>query len=280
MRFFSLLLCSLMLLNPVWAQTGPVVSSESNPEAVLHVRIVDDPGPSATHSTSAKGYVVQVTDTSGAPVSGAAVALSLPEEGATGRFANGLRAWVVYTDAAGIARFPVIQWGEHAGPLKLRLTAAKGASHSGLTVAQQLGLENSSVSAVPKPAIPSAPEVALETAEPGAISKPLADAIPPTVNAPAIGSPSEKPHTLVPNPPAAAGKDGTEPTVTISNSPTGAGGGGHESHKKLWALVAVGTGAGVATLLALRGHLGGGGGGSSASSTGVSVGAPTITVGH
>lgn len=238
---------------------------------------------------------MQVTNAAGAPVSGAAVALRLPDEGATGRFTNGQRAWVAYTDEGGIARFPAIQWGERAGPLEVKMTAAKGMSRTGLVVAQEVGAEHASVESTPgvaKPAVPSAPELALETQEPGTVSKPLADAISPdipmtaisepTMNVARSGSsaPSDKPHTLVPNPPAQDSKDGAaEPAVTITNSSSGAGGISHDSHKKLWILMAVGSGAAAGTLLALHGH-GAGGGGSAGSSAGVSVGAPTITVGH
>jgi hypothetical protein len=308
MKFLCLLLCPLIALNQVWAQTNTTGSKNSGAEAALHVRVVDEPGPVPTQSTPGKGYVVQVTNSAGAPVSGAAVALRLPEEGPTGRFSNGLRAWVAYTDAAGIARFPAIEWGDHAGVAELRLTAAKGSSHSGVMVAQQIGPENPTVSVVavpmetapsvvPKPAAPRLPELALETPTPGGGSKPLADTVAPppstmdlsgiavlAANAPSMNvsrtgtsAPTAKAHSLTPNPPQAASS--APPQVTITNSPTGAGGATHESHKKLWVLVAVGTGAGLASLLALRGHLGGGGGGG-ASSAGVTVGAPTITVSH
>jgi hypothetical protein len=287
MRFLSLLLCPMIALNPLWAQTNSAGPLESDPEAVLHVHVVDDPGPAQTRSTSAKGYVVQVTNASGGPVAGAAVALRLPEDGPTGRFANGLRAWVAYSDAAGIARFPVIRWGENAGPVQVGVTAAKGASHAGLMLAQQIGPENPSVTVVsvavqaaavvPKPAPPQQPQIAMQTPQPGAISKPLADTVPLStspmnISRSGTSAPSEKPHTLTPNPPPASA---TKPAVSITNSPTGAGG---SSHKKLWILIAaVGAGAGVGALLALKGHGSNPGSGSTA---GVSIGTPTVTVGH
>jgi hypothetical protein len=309
MRFLCLLLCPVTFLNQVWAQTNTTGSKNSGAEAALHVRVVDEPGPVPTQSTPGKGYVVQVTNSLGAPVSGAAVALRLPEDGPTGRFSNGLRAWVAYTDAAGIARFPAIQWGDHAGVADLRLTAAKGSAHSGVMVAQQIGPENPTVSVVavpmetappvvPKPAAPRLPELALETPTPGTGSKPLADTVAPppstmdltgiavpAANAPSMNvsrsgtsAPTDKPHSLTPNPPQAAASS-APPQVTITNSPTGAGGATHEGHKKMWVLVAVGTGAGLASLLALHAHLGGGGAGGT-SSAGVTVGTPTIVVSH
>ena len=310
MRFLSLLLCPMLALNPIWAQTNSARSNEPSPESPLHVHVVDDPGSAPTLSTSTKGYVMQVTDSSGAPVTGAAVALRLPEDGPTGRFANGLRAWVAYSDAAGIARFPVIEWGENAGRVDMRVTAAKGSNHAGLVIPQQLAAEHRSVSvvsvpmeslvpapapaiAVAKPTPPQQPQIALPNLQPGTLPQALADTIPlnktplPTppldlsMNVSKSGSsaPPMTGHTLVPNPPPANKENpaDAEPTVTITNSPTGAGG-SHDSHSKKWlVLVAVGAGAGVGAMMALKGH---GSSGSSASSTGVSVGAPTITIGH
>jgi len=302
MRFLSLLLCPMLALNPIWAQINPAGSTgsnESSPDSSLHVHVVDDPGPAPTQSISTKGYVMQVTNSSGAPVTGAAVALRLPDDGPTGRFGNGLRAWVAYSDAAGIARFPVIVWGGSAGRLDIKVTAAKGSYHSGLIIPLQIGADRPSVSVVSvpmetpvpapvpaaavalvaKPMPPQRPQIALETPP-----EALADTIPlnktplPTplldlsmnVSKSGTSAPPKK-HTLIPNPSDA------EPAVTITNSPSGAGG-SHEGHSKKWlVLVAVGAGAGVGAMMALKGH---GSSGSTGSSTGVSVGTPTITIGH
>jgi len=299
MRFLSLLLCSALVTNPLWAQT----SSANSPGPVsFHVHVVDDPGPVLSQTTSAKGYVVQVTNTNGEPVAGAAVALRLPEDGSTGRFSNGLRAWVAYSDTAGIARFPVITWGETPGAAAVRLTAAKGAIHSNLTVWQQISAEPRSMSlvqvpvaaapvvatpaqaspgvlaAAPKPAPPTQPQLATQSAT---IVQPFADIVSPTTpmnksRSGASPDTSVKPHKLTPNPPAPA-KETTEPIVSITNSSTGASG-AHQSHKKLYTLLAVAAGAGAAagTLLAVKGH----GGAPSSSTAGISLGSPTISLGH
>jgi len=313
MKFLSLFLCSFLALSPLWADSTAASSPDTNPEAVLHIHVVDDPGLAMTQSTAAKGYVVQVTDAAGTPVTGAAVALRLPEDGPTGHFPNGLRAWVAYSDQAGVARFPVIEWGDRAGAIEIHLTAAKGTSHSGFVIAQQIGPEHPSVSvvsvavekaaeapaakpeasdaniavqktpaavSVPKPAAPSMPQIAVKTM-PGTVSKPLADTIPMNVtpmNVSRSGSsaPTDKLHTLTPDPPSASNP--AEPTVSITNSPTGAHG-SHDSHTKRWLLLAaIGTGAGVGAMMAMKGH--GGSSSGTASTTGVSVGTPTITVGH
>jgi hypothetical protein len=351
MRFLSLLLCSLIAGNPIWARANAVDAAEALSDVPLHVRLVDEPGLAQPQSTSVKGYVLQVTTADGSPVGGAAVALRLPEDGPTGRFTNGLRAWVAYSDTAGIARFPVIQWGETAGSVELKITAAKGSNHAALMVAQRIGVDPASVSVVsvpfqkhasavpteiinqptqatpvesvgdlgvarrqvlsfnipvetetadvaiaPKPAQPQAPQVAV-AALPGTVFQPLADTPPATPSLTALTLPEatppaainishsgvspdiSKPHSLTPNPPAPTKDASSEPTVTITNTTTGAG--SSESHKKMWILLAVGAGAGAAALLGIMAaHGGGAAAGGGGSNSGVTVGTPTISVGH
>jgi hypothetical protein len=329
MKFLSLFLSYFLALNPIWAQSGSGGSRQVS-EAALHVHLVDDPGPAQPHTTSTKGYVLQVTSAAGTPVAGAAVALRLPEDGPTGRFANGLRAWVAYSDSAGIAQFPVIEWGDIPGEVPLRVTAARGASHAQFMIAQRIGVDAGSVSvvsvplqgpaspaknppavdtvvvAVAKPEPARMPEIQLPAPQSSATYKPLADVVPqkepsqplpdptpvqqqpgtvfqptdesvPSISRSGSSPAQDKPHPLAPKPPPAA-KDG-EPTVTITNSPTGAG--GSESHKKLWLIVGIGGGAAAAALFGiLAAHGGGAAGAGSGSTSGVTIGAPTITVGH
>ena len=306
MRFLSLFLCSLIALNPIWAQTNSAAAAGSL-DAPLHVHLVEGPGPAPPQTKSSKGFVFQVTDSAGSPVPGAAVALRLPQDGPNGSFASGLRAWVAYSDDAGIARFPLIEWGAQSGQAQLKITAAKGPAHSALMIEQQVGDDKTSVSvsvpapeltpvgptavtqaaaelAVPKPALPQPPQV--ESRKPGTVFQPLADTTPadaPAINIAHTGVSSDpvvtKRHTLTPVPPPTLKETNSEPTVTITNSPTGAG--GSESHKKMWLLVGLGAGAGAAALLAvLAAHSGGAGAAGSGSNSGVTIGAPTVTVSH
>jgi hypothetical protein len=258
---------------------------------MLRVRVVDDPEPALPNSVALKGYAIQVTDSAGAPVGDVAVALRLPDEGATGHFGAGhfgtpLRAWVIYTDAAGIARFPVIQWEGSVGLAELRVTAAKGTVHAGLLVEEQVGSGTAAsvvppavpvakVATVPKVALPPVPEISLETPKP---SQALADTLPmPSSRTSAklpkdIGKPvgtdsALSAPTLAPTP---------EPAVSISNSGTGAGSQG--SNRKKWLVIAaIGAAAGIGGFLALSGH---GGAASKTTSTGVTIGTPTISVSH
>jgi hypothetical protein len=323
MRHLSLLLAGLLVLDPAWSQSNPPTSVAPDFQGPYKIRVVDDPGTALPNSTALKGFAVQVTDSTGAPVPGVAVALRLPEEGATGHFPNNLRAWVAYSDPAGLARFPVIQWEGSVGSSELHLTAAKAGVHTTMLVKQEvaatghlvpptpdlpapvlaastLAASNPAASnpvepAVPKPAPPPAPEIALDL-KPGTVSKPLAAVMPlpasKTGASPSIkaATPTETHHTLTPNPPppasgvssasqtGASGRTGastSKPTVTITNSKTG---GSALSRNKKWIIIAaVGAAAGAGALLALHGH---GSSSSAASTAGISIGSPTVTVGH
>jgi hypothetical protein len=318
MRFLSLLLSSLVALNPLWAQTGSAVPTASaTADLPLRVQLVDDPGPSQPKTTSAKGFVLQVTNSNGSPVSGAAVALSLPEDGTTGRFSNGLRAWVAYSDNAGIARFPSIQWGEAPGDIQLKVTAAKGTSHAALLIGQRVSMQDTTslsvvsvpmkaapapsvilslpeirsrfspkpltvdqasveAAAVKKPALPPLPAENAATPQPGSVFKPLADVPPMNASNTGATAPKEKSHALTPDPPPPVKQSPSEPTVTITNT----GAGGSESHKKTWIIVGIAAGAGAAAMLAVMGHSSGAAAAGAGSSSGVTVGSPTITIGH
>lgn len=281
MRFLAVLLAAFSAVNPVWAQAkanDPQSAAGASPG--LRVRVVDDPGPALPNSTSLKGYAIQVTDSSGAPIADAAVALRLPEEGATGHFDGGLRAWVAYTDPAGLARFPVIEWEGSVGLAELRVTAAKGATHAGLLVEEQVGAEKPpglvlpgmAAAKAPTVTLPPAPEIAVETPQP---SPALADTLPmPTAKSGATIAKDSGP-TLTPEPPATTQTHASapEPKVSITSSGTGAG---HGGRKKWLVIAAVGAAAGVGAVFALSGH----GGAAKTSSTGISIGNPTISVSH
>jgi len=280
MRFLALFLAALSAVQPAWTQTKPNDrQAAADPQPALRVQVVDDPGPSLPNSTALRGYAIQVTDSSGAPMAEAAVAMRLPDEGATGHFDGGLRAWVAYTDAAGLARFPVIQWEGSVGLAELRVTAAKGSSHAGLVIHEQVGTEKSASVLIPpvpeakapKLALPPAPEISVETPQPAPA---LADTLPmPTSRSgaslplkPDLGSTAQ---TRASTP---------EPTVSITSSGTGAGSQG--SNRKKWIVIAaIGAAAGLGGLLALSGH---GGVTSKGASTGVTFGTPTYptTVSH
>jgi hypothetical protein len=282
MRFLALLLTALTAVDPAWTQTKPNdqnAAAEAQP--ALRVQVVDDPGPSVPNSTALRGFAIQVTDPSGAPVADAAVALRLPEEGATGHFDGGLRAWVGYTDAAGLARFPVIQWEGSVGLAELRVTAAKGSAHAGFILREQVGADKAASVPAPaaevkaaKVALPDAPEVSMETPP---ASPALDDIVPMPMSK--TGAPVPDP-TLKPDlsAPTQTHASTPEPKVSITNSGTGAGSQG-SSRKKWMVIAAIGAAAGLGGFLALSGH---GAAGSKTSASGVTFGTPTYptTVSH
>jgi hypothetical protein len=292
----SLLLSSCIVLNPLCAQINSGEPAQPALQSPLQLHVVDDPGRALANSTAAKGYILQVSDSSGNPISSAAVALRLPEEAPTGRFTDSLRAWVAYTNSAGIATFPAIHWLEGAGAVELRATAAKGSMHAGLVIQQQIqpgrvvppAAAPTPTAALPapvlkptipagppvlhQPAPPQIPKISLQAPVPGTVFAPLPDSVPPAVSK----SGAAPAKALTPNPPA-PGDPKREQTVSIVELKTGAAGGPGHSNKKWWIIGAVGAAAGAGALLALKGH--GASTASTATTSSLSIGTPTISVG-
>lgn len=118
-------LCALLLaiLLPLAAQNDPVL---------LQIHIVEGEGLAyAVGSRATKGVTVQVTDETGKAVDGASVAFRLPDTGPTGTFSTGARMQIVTTASDGRAAAWGMQWNGPAGPLDLRITAAKGPIRAG-----------------------------------------------------------------------------------------------------------------------------------------------------
>jgi hypothetical protein len=125
-----------IVLTPLLA-TAPIRAEApaSDPISPLQLRIaiVDrDKETAATGSESEKGFTVQVTDPSGAPVGESAVVFRLPDEGATGSFSDGARSAIVYTSADGRARVSKIRWSDAPGVVPIKVTATKGEARTGL----------------------------------------------------------------------------------------------------------------------------------------------------
>ncbi len=103
----------------------------SNP-SILQIRVLE--GESVVHTAGARAIrplTIQVTDETGKPVDGATVSFRLPEQGATGHFGNGLRSELVTSSEEGRAIAWGIQWDKAAGPVEIRITAAKGEARAG-----------------------------------------------------------------------------------------------------------------------------------------------------
>ena len=129
--------------------------------------------------------------------------------------------------------------------------------------------------AMPKPEPPPAPVINVQTPQPGAIFPQMADVIPVTIAK--SGASATRPTKQQQGASNSSRETTKEPVVSISNSPTGAGG-GRDNRKKWMIIAAVGAGVGIGAVLALNGH--GGSSNTAPNPTGVTIGSPTISVGH
>ena len=244
-RIPSLLLTPLLVVGPLFAQT---------PGSVLQLRVLDSDGATiAPGSRSIKGFSVEVLDGNGAPASDAAVVFRLPDAPATGTFADGSHSAVAYTDATGHAHVSAIQWSSTPGPVTLRVTATRGAAHAGTLVEENLA--STSPVAVPTeslareiaPPAPSAPKVQV-----------LSD-IEPSSRAPRAFAPVIR-------------ESGSEPNISIVNDPHQKSNYGGSSKKKWIIIGVVAAAAGAGAFMAIH-QMG-------SSAPNLSIGAPTINIGH
>ena len=240
--FLSLVLIPLIAVSPIRAQLPPAPAAAA--EATLQLRVLE---------SSSNKFAVEVTDGAAVPTAGAAVAFRLPDTDPAGTFADGSHAAVVYTDINGRAQITGIQWNRSSGVATVRITAAKGTAHAGLIVEQPIA---ASVVPVPvarvvpqpgvaQPGIPQAPEAKVVKAEPIAIahsgaSTPVAIAPPPRVSI-TNASPGEQPH----------------------------------SSKKWLVILLVAGAAGAGAAFAFKGK-----GASAAAAPSLSIGNPSISIGH
>jgi hypothetical protein len=108
--------------------------------AILQIQVVEGEG--AVHapgSRSGRPLTVAVTDETGRPVAGAAVSFHLPEDGASGTFANGLRTAVVTTGLSGRASLYGLQVNRVSGRFALRIVASKEQARAGIVSFQYIG---------------------------------------------------------------------------------------------------------------------------------------------
>ena len=283
----SVVLVPLLVASPVWAQapaSKPLVPGRVAPKTTgqLQLRLVDSDGSRVVANTrTAKGIAVQVTDADGAPVSDAAVAFRFSESGASASFADGSHSAVAYTDAGGNAHIANFQWNGIAGTAALRITANKANSHAGLLIEQNL-VSGSPVPGVVAPpvSVPSSvpsneaeaaiPETDAVATTPASIATTLAAH--PSVPAPTI------PSEYIGNPYHPA-RLGLAPAISISNT------GGrdeeyHSSSRKKWIILGIAAGAGIGIAFALMNAKSATSATGAAASSGVSVGTPTISIGH
>ncbi|HYV64508.1 MAG TPA: hypothetical protein VE958_17620 [Bryobacteraceae bacterium] len=128
------LLVLLVLLNllraPAWAQqavTGLSITIVEGEGAINNVRQRVNREP-----------IVQVEDENHKPIAGAVVVFLLPDQGASGTFANGSRMLMTVTDNQGRAAARGIRPNNQSGPMQIRVTA----SFQGLTASSVITQTN------------------------------------------------------------------------------------------------------------------------------------------
>lgn len=258
--FVSFLLVPLLVTAPLSAQV-PTASAAQPAEAEnLQIRMLAPGADAAILNCRASNEItVQVTDPDGAPVANAAVALRLPDSGATGTFSGGSHSAVAYTDASGRAHIAAVQWGETPGMVAMRVTAVKGTVHAGILVEKTLADTSKAVAKAVEP-------VKVTPAPPAA--KPVGQL---AMAAPATDHQSEPPSS---NPAPAPPAPKQVPAVSVVNSvPPGSKA---HSSKKWLIIAAIAAGAGAGFAMAGKGKSS-----APASSTpSLSIGTPSISVGH
>lgn len=134
MRLLAVLLAWFMafqlLSASMWAQEAG---------AQLNIVIVDGDGAiNNIRQRTAREPIVQVEDQNHKPVAGAAVVFLLPDQGASGVFANGSHTLTVITDAQGRAAAKGFRPNTVQGKLQIHVTA----SHQGQTASATISQTN------------------------------------------------------------------------------------------------------------------------------------------
>jgi hypothetical protein len=284
----SVVLSPVLIMAPLWAQTPAPVSTGAEPDA-LQVRLLNaDEVPATLRPGAKQSLTMQVTDSSGAAVSNAAVTCRLPDNGATGTFADGSHAAVAYTDSQGRATIEALQWGEIPGSVAIRLTATKGTTHTGILVETNLARPSGKAQAVNAPAEARATPQHDETV----VGVPYAAQAAPTAPQPAIAEPavsvmkpadkpSRQPGQLAGQGPAAnpgpnkLTPEAADPTVSVTH--TSAAEAPHSSHAKWFVVAGIVAAAGAGAAFAMKGK--GSSSSSNNSNSSLSIGSPSISVG-
>lgn len=282
----SIVLSPLLVMAPLWAQTPtlPAPNVSVQPD-VLQLRILNADSLRADgHPNEKQSVAVEVTDSSGAAVANAAVTCRLPDSGATGTFGDGTHAAIAYTDAQGRTTIEGVQWSNVAGPVMLRVTAAKGTAHTGTLIEKTL-VTATSDSAGRTPVVTTAAVSAQPESTVVVVPMPVssqANPEQPVVSQPTVSvtKPLRQPGQLAGQPAVnsklnGAATNAADPTVSVTH--TAAADAPHSSHLKWIILAAVVAAAGAGAAFAMKGKSS-----SSSSSTpsSVSIGAPTVSVGN
>lgn len=265
-QFVIAILSPLLVTAPMRAE---IAQSDTPATLQIHLVLIDrDKDTTLVGSRSEKGFTVQVADASGAPVEESAVVFRLPDEGASGVFADGARSAIVYTSADGRAKVSGITWSDVPGPVAVKITATKGAARAGFLLSETLTTPAATQAPVSASSAPAASAPAAKEPK-GIIEAPAAAGVP------APEQPGKRKEVSAASNAPAIQAPATSPAVSIVNTDTHEKVYGH-SHKK-WIILgaAIAVGAGAALAMSSKGKST-----TTATSTpGLSVGSPSISVG-
>lgn len=122
---FSLLICTLV--------------AAQEPVSKLNIVIIEGEGAiNNIRQRTAREPIVQVEDENRKPIAGASVVFFLPNQGASGTFANGARSLTVLTNDQGRAVATGFRPNNVAGKFEMRVTA----SHQGQTASASIAQSN------------------------------------------------------------------------------------------------------------------------------------------
>ena len=303
-RCLSLVLAVLLIWPPSLRAQLPAPATDQ-----IELRIVSGAGAEFQPGSKQKQRLaVQVVSQDEHPLVGVAVTFRLPDNGASGLFADGQRSLVAFSNDEGEASVTGIQWNNTPGTVSIRVTAVKGTAHAGtlLSVEIKPQSDTAAASAIAERPSPSEPQRFDSAAAPPANiassteqnsdgpAAPRAAQTKPAIKTPASShtrtasngnaepgvSIDTQPGTL--RQPGAATASGASrpasdrPEVSIS-SPSQSG--GSSSSGKKWiliALIAGGAAAGVGMAL-LKSSSGSSG---AVNTNPISIGSPSISVGH
>src|SRR6266481_8157557 len=132
MRYLSTFLAAVLAM-PV----APLAAQDTAPKLFL-VIVEGDGAINNIRQRTAREPIVQVEDENHKPVAGAAVVFLLPNQGASGVFANGARSLTVMTDSQGRA----VAHGFHPNGVQGKLQMRVTASHQGKTASTTITQTN------------------------------------------------------------------------------------------------------------------------------------------
>jgi hypothetical protein len=140
MRWWSVGLSYLLVLQLV---IPPSPAQESAAPKLSIVIVEGDGAINNIKQRTAREPIVQVEDENHRPIAGAAVMFSLPNNGASGVFANGSHSMTVLTDSQGRAVARGLKLNKASGEMKIHVNA----SYKGQTTSTDITQTNSAVAA-------------------------------------------------------------------------------------------------------------------------------------